>query len=82
MLKKEIVEAIRNRQFHIYPVMTVEEAAALLMGLETGKRDENGSFPSGTLYALVEQRLKELSEQEKTTNNQEKPTEATNNNGS
>jgi len=33
MLNKEVVEAIRNQQFHIYPVKTVDEAAELLTGL-------------------------------------------------
>lgn len=80
MLKKEVVEAIRRRQFHIYPVATVEEAASLLTGLEAGRRAANGSFPPGTLYALVEQRLKTLAEQEKTTNSPEKAEETNNNN--
>lgn len=80
MLKKDVVEAIRHGQFHIYPVTTVEEAAALLTGMEAGQRAANGSFPPGTLYALVEQRLKTLAEQEKTTSNgQEKAGEANNN---
>ncbi len=65
MLKKEVMEAVRNKQFHIYPVRTVDEAAGLLTGLEPGERDSEGKFKPGTLYALVEERLKVLAEQAK-----------------
>ncbi|RMG51835.1 MAG: ATP-binding protein [Acidobacteria bacterium] len=63
MLKKEVIEAIRNRQFHIYPVRTVDEAAELLTGLSAGQRGDDGQFEPGTLNYLVDRRLKELAEQ-------------------
>jgi ATP-dependent Lon protease len=65
MLRKEVVEAIRKKQFHIYPVKTVDEAAELLTGLEAGGRGEDGEFKSGTLNYLVDQRLKELAKEMK-----------------
>lgn len=65
MLKKEVIEAIRRQQFHIYPVKTVDEAAELLTGLEAGERGEDGEFKPGTLNYLVDQRLKKLAEEMK-----------------
>jgi lon-related putative ATP-dependent protease len=73
MLRKEVAEAIRNKQFHIYPVKTVAEAAALLTGMEAGERGPDGQFKPETLYDLVNRRLQELAEQaEKKPGNNEK----------
>lgn len=60
MLKKEVVEAVRNNQFHIYNVSTVDEALFLLAGLAAGERKPDGTWPEGTLNFLVDKRLKEI----------------------
>ncbi len=63
MLKNEVVEAIRNGKFHIYPVETVDEAIELLTGMEAGKRTPKGEFEKGTVNYLADKRLKKLTEQ-------------------
>jgi lon-related putative ATP-dependent protease len=60
MLKKEVVEAVRKKKFHIYAISKVDEAVPLLMGKPAGQRGRNGAFPKGTLYALVDKRLREM----------------------
>lgn len=57
MLRDEVVEAVRQGQFHIWAVDTVDEAIALLTGMEPGQRGEDGTFPEGTFHHAVEQRL-------------------------
>lgn len=61
MLKDEVVEAVRQGRFHLYPVQSIEEAMQILTGLPAGRRSSSGRYPTGTLYHLVDQRLAELS---------------------
>jgi ATP-dependent Lon protease len=58
MLKKEILEAVKENMFHIYPIKTIHEGITLLTGVDCGKRDSEGKFPPGTVYFLVEHKLK------------------------
>ena len=60
MLDADVVEAVRQGLFHVYPVTTIEEAMEILTGLPAGHRGSDGLFPQGTLYALVDARLAEL----------------------
>lgn len=60
MLKEEVVEAVRKKRFHIYPVSTIEEGLLILTGTSAGERLEDGSFPADTVYADVVRRLAEL----------------------
>lgn len=62
ILRDDVVEAVKNKQFHIYPINTVDDALTLLTGHPTGKRNKNNQFPKGSLYHLIEQRLKKFSE--------------------
>lgn len=60
MLKDEVVQAVDEGKFHIFPVKTIEEAMLILTGLTCGRRGKNGQYPSGTLYRMVDDRLAEL----------------------
>ncbi|MFQ6617728.1 MAG: Lon protease family protein [Fidelibacterota bacterium] len=60
MLKKEVVEAVKDKKFHIYPIRTVEEGIEILTGVPAGEREEDGQFPEGTVYYRVEEKLKEF----------------------
>jgi lon-related putative ATP-dependent protease len=62
MLKREVVEEIEGRKFHIYPVKTVDEATEILTGVEAGKKGPDGKFKKGTVNYLVDKRLMELAE--------------------
>ncbi|HEY8467747.1 MAG TPA: ATP-binding protein [Solirubrobacterales bacterium] len=62
MLRDEVVEAVREGKFSIWAVEHVDEALELLTGREPGKPGPDGSYPEGTIYRAVEDRLEELSE--------------------
>jgi predicted ATP-dependent protease len=62
MLKKEVVNAVKEGQFHIYPIKTIEEGIEILTGMRAGKRGKGGTYPKGTLFRLVDDRLKEFAE--------------------
>jgi len=61
-LSDEIIEAVKNKQFHIYSVSTIEEGIEVLTGVPAGKKDKNGHFPAGTINRLVYEKLKKYAE--------------------
>ncbi|MBQ11005.1 MAG: hypothetical protein CMJ45_05590 [Planctomyces sp.] len=60
MLRSDVVEAIKEGQFHIYSVRTIDEGLEILTGVPAGERGSDGEFPEGTVNGLVEKRLREL----------------------
>ncbi|MGL4205344.1 MAG: S16 family serine protease, partial [Aeromonadaceae bacterium] len=55
ILSDEVIEAVREGQFHIYPVAHVEEAIELLTGCKAGDIDDEQ-----TLFGRIRERLDEL----------------------
>jgi lon-related putative ATP-dependent protease len=66
MLKKEVVEAVRNGMFRVYAVTHVNEALEILTGLPAGERQADWTWPQGSINFLVDKRLKEMSKKLKT----------------
>lgn len=63
MLRNEVIEAVREGKFGIYPIRTVDEGISVLTGVEAGERDlETGAFPGGTVHGLVDARLERMYE--------------------
>ena len=60
VLKSEVVEAVRDGNFHIYAIEHIEEGIEILTGLEAGKPDENGEYPEGTLNYLILKNLESM----------------------
>jgi lon-related putative ATP-dependent protease len=58
MIKKNVIDAVKNKQFHIYSVATVEEGIAILTGRSVGEPDEEGNYPEDTIFGEVQQKLK------------------------
>ena len=56
-LSDEIVDAVKNRLFHIYAISTIEEGIEVLTGVPAGKKDLNGNFPAGTVNYMVYEKL-------------------------
>jgi len=62
MLKKEVVDAVREGNFRIYTIEHVEDGVEILTGMSAGKEGPDGTYPAGTLNRLVEERLTALRE--------------------
>ncbi len=62
MLKEEVVDAIGDGRFHIWPVGTVDEGIEVLTGVPAGERTGDGGFPEDTIHGRVDRRLRELAE--------------------
>ncbi|MFH1654259.1 MAG: ATP-binding protein [Pseudomonadota bacterium] len=60
MLKKEVVEAVKKKKFHIYAMSTVEEGIEILTGLPAGKALKGGNFTPGSIFHKVRERLDEM----------------------
>ena len=57
-LSDEIVEAVKNKKFHIYAISTIDEGIEVLTGVPAGKKSQDGKFPEGTINYLVYEKLK------------------------
>lgn len=57
-LSDEIIEAVKNKKFHIYAIETIDEGIEILTGVPAGKKDANGKFPAGSVNYLAYQKLK------------------------
>ena len=57
-LSDEVVDAVKNKQFHIYAISTIDEGIEILTGVPAGKKDKEGKFPAGTVNYLVYEKLK------------------------
>lgn len=60
MLRDHVIDAVRDGDFHIYPVSTVEGGIEILTGVPAGEPKEDGTFPEGTVKRKVMDRLREL----------------------
>lgn len=58
VLKDEVVEAVKDGVFHIYPVTHINEGIELLMNYPAGEKDENGEFPEDSVHGRVYAKLK------------------------
>ena len=75
MLRKDVVEAVKKGQFHVYPVKTIDEGIEILTGKKAGARNAKGAYPKGSINYLVDEKLKELAEGLKNFGNNEKDEE-------
>jgi len=58
MLKKEVIDTVKKKKFHIYQVATVEEGIEILTGVPAGKPDKQGNYPKKTVFKKVQDKLK------------------------
>ncbi|MGD2127473.1 MAG: ATP-dependent protease, partial [Desulfobacteraceae bacterium] len=62
MLRKDVVEAVNKGKFNIYAVKTIDEGIETLTGKKAGELKADGTYPKGTINALVNETLKALAE--------------------
>ncbi len=56
-LNDEVIEAVKNGDFHIYPISTIDEGIEILTGKSAGKLLENGKYEKDTINYLVANKL-------------------------
>lgn len=65
MLRQEVVEAVAAKQFHIYPLQTVNEGIEILTGIPAGEPDQDGNYPEDSINGRVITRLDTLAEKQR-----------------
>ena len=60
MLRQDVVEAVKYKQFSVHIISDVNDALELLMGIKVGVPDAKGKYRKGTINHLVMKRLKAL----------------------
>jgi len=58
VLKDDVVEAVKNGLFHIYPITHIDEGIELLMGTPAGRKNKTGNFPANSVHGKVMKKLK------------------------
>ncbi len=62
MLKKEVVDAVKEGKFHVWAVGHVDEAIELMTGMPAGKRQPDGTWEADTVNYKVNETLTRLME--------------------
>lgn len=60
LLRPDVIDAVKRRKFHIYPIRTINEGLEVLTGIRSGKRSSSGKFTKETLMAAVDDKLREM----------------------
>ena len=60
MLNKEVIQAVAEGKFHIYPIKTIDEGIEILTGVKAGERLPDGKYEEGTVNYLVDQAIRKL----------------------
>lgn len=60
MLNQEVVEAVRNKKFHIYPVITVDQGIEILTGFKAGEQEKDFGYERDTIHESVDRKLLEF----------------------
>jgi predicted ATP-dependent protease len=62
MLREDVVEAVKAGTFRVHSVATIDQGIEILTGIAAGERDDHGDFPSGSINARVEARLRQFAD--------------------
>ncbi len=65
MLKKEVVDAVKNKKFNIYSIDKIEDGIEIFTGMPAGELQPDGNYPEGSFNFLVASKLQELSKAHK-----------------
>ena len=60
MLRQDVIDSVKDGKFHIYPVEHIDEGIKILTGIDAGKLKEDGTYPEGTINAMVKETLEKM----------------------
>ena len=61
-LSDDVIKAVKDGNFHIYPVKTIDDGIEILTGVPAGRKNKEGKYSAGTVNYLVNEKLKKYSE--------------------
>jgi ATP-dependent Lon protease len=60
MLRDDVLEAVAAGKFHIWPVAKIEQGIEILTQTVAGGKNGEGKFEPGTVFALMDERLRDM----------------------
>lgn len=60
VLPENVVKAVEQKRFHLYPISTIDEGMEILTLRESGVRNSKGNFPADSANRLIEDNLRKL----------------------
>jgi predicted ATP-dependent protease len=60
MLREDILDAVTAGKFHIWPVAKIEQGIEILTGTVAGQKNADGKYDPGTVFALMDDRLRDM----------------------
>ena len=60
MLRSDVIEAVGQGKFHIFPVRTIDEGIEILTGLKAGSRNGAAKFEESSIFARADERLRQM----------------------
>jgi predicted ATP-dependent protease len=60
MLRDDVLEAVAAGKFHIWPVAKIEQGIEILTQTVAGGKNGDGKFEPGTVFALIDERLRDM----------------------
>ena len=62
MLRSDVIEAVRNGLFAVFPVTHVDEGIEILTGIPAGELDSSGNYPPDSINGMAVARLGKMAE--------------------
>jgi ATP-dependent Lon protease len=60
MLRDDVLEAVAAGKFHVWPVAKIEQGIEILTQTSAGVKNGDGKFEPGTVFALIDERLRHM----------------------
>jgi predicted ATP-dependent protease len=60
MLREDILDAVAAGKFHVWPVSKIEQGIEILTGCTAGQKKSDGKFEEGTVFALMDERMRDM----------------------
>ncbi len=64
MLREDVVQAVSEGKFHVYPIESIDQGIELLTDVPAGEPDDKGEYPEDTINGKVQARLKKFADAE------------------
>ena len=63
MLRKDVVQAVKDGQFHIFAVENIDQGVEILTGKKAGEKQDDGAYAEGTINLMVDEKLAALAKE-------------------
>jgi predicted ATP-dependent protease len=61
-LNDDVIDAVKKKLFHIYPVKSIDEGIEILTGKKAGVVNSDGEYDKDSINYLVSQKLKKYAD--------------------